>query len=183
VEQRYAYAELPECEICHPDLEKANSYHTMHYGDFNCQVCHSQDYNNCGECHVKDGHAEIASYMDFKIALNPIPDVKDEFDKFVLVRRTLAYPDNWTGYGEELSYANFDALPTYNFTTPHNILKWTERTRVESGGCSSNCHIRQEDDSLINRELFLWKADLMEWEVGATVHITVDDALPLSWTK
>ena len=182
VDQRYAYNELPECEMCHSGLERANNYHTMHYGDFNCQVCHSQDYNNCGACHIKDGHAEVPSYMDFKIALNPIPDVKSEFEKFVLVRRTLAHPDNWVGYGEDLAYSNFDALPTYNFTTPHNILRWTDRTE---GGttCSSNCHIRQEGDSLVNSELYLWQADLLDWEVGATGHITVDDQLPSSWTK
>ncbi|MGW8315260.1 MAG: hypothetical protein ACWGNV_06645 [Bacteroidales bacterium] len=184
VDQRYAYTELPECEMCHPDLERANNYHTMHYGDFNCQVCHSQDYNNCGACHVKDGHAEYPSYMDYKIALNPIPDVKTAFDKFVLVRRTLAYPDNWVGYGEDLAYSNFDALPTYNFTTPHNILRWTERTEVENGtSCSSNCHIRQEGDSLINKDNYLWMEDLLDWEVGATGHITVDGQLPSSWTR
>lgn len=183
VDQRYAYTELPECEMCHSDLERANNYHTMHYGDFNCQVCHSQDYNNCGACHVKDGHPEYPSYLDFKIALNPIPDVKTEFEKFVLVRRTLAYPDNWVGYGEDLAYSNFDALPTYNFTTPHNILRWTDRTEVQGGTCSSNCHIRQQGDSLVNRELYLWQADLLEWEIGATGHLTVDDQLPSSWTK
>jgi hypothetical protein len=131
---------------------------------------------------VKDGHAEIPSYLDFKIALNPIPDVKTEFDKFVLVRRTLAYPDNWVGYGEDLTYANFDALPTYNFTTPHNILRWTERTEVESGACYTNCHVRQEGDSLVNKNLYLWQEDLLDWEVGATGSITVDGQLPASWT-
>ena len=183
VDQRYAYTGLPECEMCHSDLEKVNEYHSEHYGDFNCQVCHSQDFNNCGACHVKDGHAEVASYMDFKIALNPIPDVKTEFKKFVLVRRTLAHPDNWVGYGEDLGYSNFDALPTYNFTTPHNILRWTERTQVEGSTCSSNCHIRQEGDSLVNKDLFLWRADLLEWEVGATGSITVDNHLPSSWIE
>ncbi len=119
--------------------------------------------------------------MDFKIATNPIPDIKTGFD-FVLVRRTLAAPDNWEKYGVE-EYANFDAFPTYNFTTPHNLLKWTVRTEVTDGACYSNCHIRKEGDSLINKELYLFKSDLLEWELGATSSITVDGKLPSSWTN
>ena len=67
-----------------------NSYHSVHYSTFNCQVCHSQNYNNCGSCHVHGEGARIPSYMDFKIAVNPIPDLKP--GRFALVRRTLAAP-------------------------------------------------------------------------------------------
>jgi hypothetical protein len=31
--------------------------------------------------------------------------------------------------------------------------------------------------------LYLFKSDLLEWEHSATDHITVDEALPSSWTK
>jgi len=182
VERRYAYAELPECETCHPNLATSNDYHSYHYNDFNCHVCHSQDYNNCGSCHVNGAGARIPAYMDFKIAGNPIPDLKTGYD-LVLVRRTLAAPDNWKEYGVE-TYADFDVLPTYNYTTPHNLLKWTDRTEVSEGeACSSNCHIRKEGDSLINKELYLFQADLLEWEISATGPITVDDKLPTSWTE
>jgi hypothetical protein len=120
--------------------------------------------------------------MDFKIAANPIPDVKTGYD-LVLVRRTLAAPENWEKYGVD-TYADFDVLPTYNYTTPHNLLRWTPRTQVEEGtACSSSCHIRREGDSLINKELYLFQADLLEWELGATGSITVDDKLPASWTE
>jgi thiosulfate/3-mercaptopyruvate sulfurtransferase len=179
VQQRYAYTELPQCEQCHSNLEKSNSYHTTHFDDFNCQVCHSQDYNNCGACHIKDGHAEYPAYLDFKIAMNPIKDVKDQYE-IALVRRTLAHPDNWTGYDEEYAYTHFDVFPTYNYTTPHNILRWTERTS-QTGSCSQNCHIRKEADSLINKELYLFKSDLLDWEISATGSITMDDQLPSNW--
>ena len=183
VEQRYAYSELPTCEQCHSDadLNVKNNYHSKHFDDFNCQVCHSQDYNNCGACHIKDSHPEYPAYLDFKIAMNPIKDVKEKYD-IALVRRTLAHPDNWTGYGEELAYSNFDVFPTYNYTTPHNILRWTARTS-ETGSCSQNCHIRKEGDSLINRGLYLMKSDLLDWEMSATEFITMDDQLPSSWPK
>ena len=181
VEQRYAYTELPECENCHTGLEEVNSYHSKHFEDFNCHVCHSQDYNNCGSCHIHGEGARIPSYMDFKIAANPIPDIKEGYE-LALVRRTLAAPDNWKEYGVE-EYANFNVHPTYNYTTPHNLLKWTERTDVEGGACYNNCHIRKEGDSLINKELYLFQADLLEWELEATGFMTVDDKLPSYWTK
>ena len=180
VEQRYAYTELPTCEGCHEDLESANSYHSMHYNDFQCQICHSQDYNSCGACHVADGHADYGPYMDFKIAMNTIPDIKEH--KLALVRRTLAHPENWTGFGEDLEYSNFEEFPTYNYTTPHNILKKTLRTDVEDGArCSSNCHIRNEGGTLINTEFYLWKDSLEAYEVEATQAYTVDGQLPGYW--
>lgn len=180
VEQRYAYSGLPECENCHSNLASSNTYHSMHIGDFNCQVCHSQDYNNCGSCHIHGEGARIPSYQDFKIALNPLPNIKSEY-KFALVRRTLSAPDSWKEYGvEELSA--FDALPTYNYTTPHNLLKWTSRTTVESGqSCSYNCHIRTEDGNQVNSELYLFDSDLLDWEKTASSGIIVDDKLPESW--
>jgi len=181
-EQRYAYAALPKCEECHDDLTTKNAYHTQHIDDFNCQVCHSQDYNNCGSCHVNAEGARIPSYMDFKIAMNPLPDIKEGY-RMALVRRTLAAPDNWSAYGVE-DYTNFDAFPTYNYTTPHNILRWTSRTTVEEGQtCSASCHIRVEGDTVLNSHLFLFKKDLLDWEHGATDGITVDDELPVSWSS
>jgi hypothetical protein len=183
VDQRYAYTELPTCEKCHPSSENstANTFHRLHMDDFSCYVCHSQDYNNCGSCHINGEDARIPSYMDYKIALNPIPDVKTGFEsEFTLIRRTTAAPDNWKEYGVE-KYENFDAFPTYNYTTPHNLSKWTERT---SGSiCNSNCHIRMDGNDTINKQLYLFKSDLLEWEHGATDIITVDGELPSGWTK
>lgn len=180
VEQRYAYTELPSCQDCHTGIQSANIYHSFHYSTFNCQVCHSQDYNNCGSCHIHGAGARIPSYLGFKIAKNPIPDVKSEFN-LTLVRRSLAAPDSWQEFGVAES-SNFDAFPTYNFTTPHNILRWTTRTQTAPGAtCYSNCHIRNEAGTLVNQELYLFQTDLLEWELNATAPITVDGQLPTSW--
>ncbi len=181
VDQRYAYTELPTCEKCHAGIGTKNMYHSVHYDDFNCQVCHSQKYNNCGSCHVHGEGARVPSYMDFKIAANPIPDIKAGF-KFTLVRRTLAAPDNWKEYGTA-QYANFDVLPTYNYTSPHNILRWTDRTSVGTGSCNSKCHIRNEGGVLINKELYLFQENLLDWEKGASSKLTVDGKLPTKWTN
>lgn len=160
--------------------DQENYYHQYHMSSFNCQVCHSQDYNNCGSCHVHGEGARIPAYLDYKIALNPITDIKPEYS-WALVRRTLGAPDNWKEYGVA-EYANFEAFPTYNYTTPHNILKWTSRTQVEKDeSCFANCHIRNEGGVLINKELYLFEENLLDWEVEATKSITVDNALPSRW--
>lgn len=180
VEQRYAYTKLPKCENCHNGRQSSNVYHSIHYSDFNCHVCHSQDYNNCGSCHVHGDGARIPSYLGFKIAANPIPGIKPGYN-FTLVRRTLAAQDNWEKYGVP-AYANFNALPTYNYTSPHNILRWTKRTQVTVGkACYSNCHINNDDGNLINKELYLFLDDLLDWETGASGNIVVDNKLPESW--
>jgi len=180
VVQRYAYSKLPECENCHTDLKASNTYHNIHLGDFNCHVCHSQDYNNCGSCHIHGEGARIPSYMGYKIASNPIPDIKTGFN-FTLVRRTLAAPDNWEKYGVD-EYADFNEFPTYNFTSPHNILRWTSRTSTSQGkACYTNCHIRNEGGTLVNKELYLFQENLLEWELEATTPISVDGKLPSSW--
>ena len=181
VQHRYAYEELPECQNCHSEIAGSNNYHTVHMDDFNCQVCHSQDYNNCGSCHIHGEGARVPSYLGFKIAANPIPDAKDF--ELALVRRTLAAPDNWKEYGVE-EYSNFDAFPTYNYTTPHNIQLRTSRTDVgEGNSCSNNCHVRNEEGVLVNKELYLLQEDLLDWETEATKHITMDDKFPSSWTN
>jgi len=180
VEQRYAYTELPECESCHTDIATANNYHTKHIGDFNCQVCHSQDYKSCGACHVDDGTLDFGPELDFKIAKNPLPGLTDY--QFTLVRRNPAHPDNWIGFGGDLTYSNFDVLPTYSYATPHNIQRWTERTQVPGGySCNYNCHIRNDAGVLVNAEYYLWADSLETWEVNATGPYTVDGALPPYW--
>lgn len=152
----------------------------MHADDFNCQVCHSQDYNNCGSCHIHGEGARIPSYLGFKIARNPIPDIKKGYD-LTLVRRTLAAPDNWEKY-DVAEYADFDAFPTYNYTSPHNLLRWTGRTQVGSQkSCYENCHIRNEGGVLVNKELYLFQDDLLDWEHGASASIVVNGKLPESW--
>lgn len=180
--QRYAYSKLPKCDDCHKDIANKNQYHIMHINSFNCQVCHSQTYNNCGSCHVHGAGARIPSYMDFKIGLNPLSNIKTNF-KFTTVRRTLAAPDNWIEFGVS-QYANFNAFPTYNFTTPHNILRWTDRTKVESGQtCFYNCHIRKVGNELVNKKWYLFEDNLLDWEKEASKKVTVDNSLPDGWIK
>ena len=181
VDQRYAMPDLPECEDCHTDLRTQNTYHRVHLTDMNCHTCHSQDYNTCGSCHVGGEGARVHSHQSFKIALNPIPDLKPH--KFATVRRTPAAPDSWSVFGIE-TLDNFDAKPTFNYTTPHNILRWTTRTEVAEGeSCYANCHIiAEEDGTLRNRHLYLFESDFgVDWMIRPNQEIFVDGHLPDDW--
>lgn len=176
---RYEMSLLPKCENCHGDLSTANSYHAMHFTTFNCNVCHSQDYNNCGSCHIGGEGARIVSHQKFKIGLNPIPDIKPY--KLATVREALSAHDSWQNYGVD-NLANFDSNPTYKYTTPHNIQRWTTRTDTTGGkSCMASCHIRKEGDEYINKEFYLFNSDLLDWELNADKDIVVDGKLPASW--
>ena len=181
-ENRFRTPLSPSCRDCHDDTAESNTYHREHFQTFDCHICHSQDYNNCGSCHVGGEGARIPSYLGFKIGLNPI--TKDRPYRLALLRRTLAAPDNWAVYGLEKMPA-FDAKTTFNYTTPHNILRWTSRTRVAEGGsCFDSCHVSTSASGSRNRELYLFSSDLKEsWEKSANQNIVVDGKLPSGWEK
>ena len=183
---RFKMPLLPKCENCHSGIENANLYHTTHINTFNCYACHSQDYNNCGSCHIgSDEGARIASHMKFKIAMNPIPDIKPY--KLSTVREALSAPDSWQDYGIQ-TLSNFAVAPTYKYTTPHNILRWNQRTLVDTiydasqPECAQACHIiKTAEGEYRNKEFYLFESDLYEWEIEADRDIVVDGKLPESW--
>lgn len=178
-DQRYKMPMLPRCETCHAQVATSNIYHSVHINTFNCQTCHSQDYNNCGSCHIGGAGARIPAYLGFKIAVNPIPETKPY--KFATVRRALMAPDSWQNYGVA-QLPNFDVRPTYKYATPHNIQRWTKRTQVAAGKpCFDACHIIKEGAVYRNKELYLFNSDLLPWEVNANRNIVVDQRLPASW--
>lgn len=178
---RWQMPSLPSCTNCHTDVATSNAYHTEHIGTFSCNTCHSQNYNNCGSCHIGGEGARVVSHQSFKIGMNPIRDIKPQY-KFALLRRSLSAPDSWELYGTS-SLGNFGVAPTYKYTTPHNILRWTTRTQVGSGKpCYDNCHIIFENNTYRNRNLFLFNSDLLEtWELSADTGIVVDGRLPSGW--
>jgi hypothetical protein len=111
--------------------------------------------------------------------MNPIPQTRPY--RFAVLRRSLMAPDSWQNYGVA-NLANFDVRPTFKYATPHNIQRWTSRTRVAQGqACYDNCHIINENGTFRNRELYLFRSDLQSWEVAADTGIVVDGKLPPSW--
>lgn len=178
-DQRYKVPQLPKCKDCHTTVATSNTYHSAHINSFNCQTCHSQDYNNCGSCHVGGVGVRIASHQKFKIGMNPIPETRPY--RMATVRQSLMAPDSWSEYGVP-TLPNFDSKPTYKYTTPHNILRWTTRTQVAAGkSCYDNCHIIKEGSVFRNKNLYLFNSDLESWEVNATKDVVVDGKLPSSW--
>ena len=81
--------------------------------------------------------------------MNPIPETKPY--KMATLRQSLMAPDSWDGYGVE-TLSDFDVRPTYKYTTPHNIIKWTKRTIVDSlidsrhPDCAQACHIIKDSE-------------------------------------
>ncbi len=179
-DQRYKMALMPQCETCHGNISFTNDYHKVHINSFNCQTCHSQNYNNCGSCHVGGVGARVVAHQSFKIGINPIPETKPY--RLATLRRSPMAPDSWELYGTPV-LPNFDAKPTFKYTTPHNILRWTSRTQVGEGkSCFESCHIIKDGDTYRNRNLYLFSSDLLEeWEISANQGVIVDGKLPASW--
>jgi len=176
---RYLDTDMPKCEDCHfgEDFISANSYHQLHVGNqylpkLQCQVCHSQDYKNCNGCHTGGSGITGESYFKFKIAKNNfnLEATGKDYD-YVTVRHIPIVPDTYASWGiADLPY--FDSEPTWKYTTPHNIQKWTARTDTtgSEGSCSVKCH-----DSV---EYYLTNSDLEAFEVNANKDIIMDDKLP-----
>jgi len=171
---RYQTDNMPKCIDCHSSKSNSNAFHTTHWNNMTCNVCHSQDYNNCGSCHVDDGAAK-GPYTGFKIGLNPIKEQRPY--KFVTLRLTPGHPNTFSNYGVAV-FQNFDSNPTYKYSSPHNILRKTKRTQVDAGkACYDNCHIINGK----NKEIYLFDSNLEAWEKNANKNVVVDGKLPAGW--
>jgi len=109
-----------------------------------CQTCHSQPYKNCTNCHNLDesdtggSMYEIdPSVIQLKIARNPNPD-RDEY-AIALVRHVPVSDETFANWGLDLP--DYLDVPTWKYTSPHNILRQTPQTTVEAGeSCFAACH-------------------------------------------
>ena len=167
-EHRYQVQSMPRCESCHDPLP-SNQYHDMHVNgtaanaNLQCQVCHSQPYKNCTNCHnllaAPESKYDIEpSRVQFKIAHNPSP-YRGEYD-YVLVRHTPVAPGTFDDWG--LSLPDYLSKPTWQYTSPHNILRWTPQTTPPDGSssCSISCHGTPATvDGIFLREIDLYQAD------------------------
>jgi len=189
---RYQYEHLPSCEEsgCHiagNTLNTANTYHNMHFNDLSCFVCHSQEYNNCTDCHVNHEWQTDQEYQDnnpeedFKIGLNPIKtdDGRLRF-KYATLRHIPIEQDGYTYWGSDRLPA-YDVLPSWKYTSPHNVNRFTARTDTSGGKfCSESCHANNPD----NRKYYLFRDSVAaRWptEVKANESVFVDGHLPSGW--
>ena len=140
---RFAGAETPKCVDCHGTAAPGgddNPMHQAHGETLSCQVCHSVTYTSCDGCHVAVSEASgkpffeaEATYQTFFIGRNPIQS-EDRPYRFIPVRHVPIAPASYEFYGEDL-LTNFNALPTWMYSTPHNIQKYTP----QNASCEA-CH-------------------------------------------
>jgi thiosulfate/3-mercaptopyruvate sulfurtransferase len=148
---RYEVEEAPDCQDCHPQSGlNETSAHSTHQEKLSCYVCHSAGpVKTCTGCH--EGYnaegsrfrTSDVSYV-FKIGTNPNP-TEDYPYEYVTVRKVPTVEDSFEGFGVTLE--NYDAVPSWKMSTPHNIRKTTRYNR----SCDS-CHGHPE--------LFLSEEDL-----------------------
>ena len=190
-ESRYEVATMPRCEGCHDTSAPgfANSYHDAHVegfaGDANlqCQVCHSQPYKNCTNCHnlVADPAAKFdiePSRVQFKIAHNPRTDYRGEYD-YAVVRHVPVDPGTYADWGLTIEPADYTSIPTWKYASPHNIKRWTAQTTPPDGGsCSASCHgTPATTDGFFLREIDLYEADGVTRlpDYDANLGLVIDD--------
>jgi hypothetical protein len=126
------------CRDCHSDYLTSSDkviYHNVHQNKVQCQVCHSQAYKNCYQCHVGKG-TQKPSQIDFRIGKNPRKGERFPYE-YVLLRHIPIVPETYQS--AELSLPNYTAYPTWELTTPHNIQRKTPQT----DGCN-NCHTNKD---------------------------------------
>ncbi|MBC8344860.1 MAG: hypothetical protein H8E56_01210 [Candidatus Marinimicrobia bacterium] len=191
---RYHITDLPTCIDCHDKTENPkNAWHIFHWpeggltGELSCFVCHSQPYNNCDNCHTKgewkEGLNDYKEYPEFRIGFNTDRGLHD--GKWVVVRHIPISRDSYTPWGHD-DLPNYDARATWEYSSPHNINKFTAQTDTTGGaGCSENCHVKGENAD-INQTRFLWKSfvdSAYSDEAAANARVIVNDNLPESWQK
>ncbi|MBN2008711.1 hypothetical protein JW960_05155 [candidate division KSB1 bacterium] len=173
---RYSDTDMPRCEDCHDDVKSTNEYHQTHWASestpsLSCHVCHSQPYKSCNGCHTGGAGITGNSYFKFKIAKNNFNlETANRTYDYVTVRHIPIVPDTYASWGIA-DLPNFSSEPTWKYTTPHNIQRWTEQTdtRTSGGSCSSKCHK--------SGTYYLTTSDLEDFEKDANKNIVLDEEI------
>jgi hypothetical protein len=155
-DNRHAVAGKPSCLSCHPNARAEGSpieQHAVHGDKLHCVVCHATVYRGCQGCHLGEG---AKSALQFKIGLSARSGVPH---RYTLLRHV---PTVRTMLEARVKDAmpNYDAVPTWKDTVPHNIQRTTPRTRSCNG-----CHG--------NPRIFLKASDLDPAEAAANSEVVV----------
>jgi thiosulfate/3-mercaptopyruvate sulfurtransferase len=168
---RYDGPVSPNCLDCHPQAAPGKGQvteHKLHGNKVACQVCHSAGpYKNCYGCHVGLDDNGLPyrklppSKLEFKIGRNPLPGAERPW-QFVLLRHVPVPKDHFAYYGADL-LPGYDRVPTWKYTTPHNIQRKTPQNKT----CNS-CHG--------NTDLFLTAKDIPADELAVNGAVIVEKA-------
>jgi thiosulfate/3-mercaptopyruvate sulfurtransferase len=185
-EHRYEVATMPRCENCHASV--SNMFHDVHVGqpgqNLQCQVCHSQPYKNCSNCHDLNAPDNVIdpSRTQFKIAQNVSP-YRSEYD-YVVVRHVPVAPGTFDDWG--LDTPGYLSKPTWVYASPHNILRWTPQTTVDAGMCFEACHNTPDSpDGYLLRESDLMQSDGVTKlpDYDANIGIVIPATFPKAMTN
>ena len=169
----------PACEDCHAETENANGFHAVHWGELQCQVCHSQGTAQCAGCHVTDtGYIVEEDWIGFKIGRNPMPELRP-YD-YVVLRHEPTDRETYLNWGYEGGLPNLEELPTWKYAAPHNVRRWTPRTEYGPGEtCATACH----DTPATPEGYFLRQVDidLRPHLTDANQQVIVPDTNPMDW--
>lgn len=173
-DHRYDGVQSPTCESCHQDKVGVGSgieQHEVHGTEIlSCQACHSIAYTNCSNCHVEKNENGLPFFkveehaLGFYLGRNPLQNGERPY-RFVPVRHVPIDLNSFSFYGENL-LPNFNRLPTWVYSTPHNIQKITPQNQA-----CENCHG--------NDDLFLTLDKVVLAEREANKGVIVDKAPPL----
>ena len=173
-QHRYDGRQSPSCTSCHRSEVGERSeivQHQLHGTELvSCQVCHSTSYTNCINCHVEQTDEGVAyftveeHFLGFYIGQNPLQNENRPY-QYVPLRHVPIDIDSFSFYGEDL-LPNFDARPTWVYTTPHNIQRNTPQTET----CTA-CHG--------NDSIFLTPDKIATEEIIANQETVVESAPPL----
>ena len=165
---RYQLKEIARCTQCHEDLQYGSvREHAIHAGKVQCQVCHSQTYVNCYNCHVGKDEEGTAFFQNrreveaLKIGLAAPTKGRGSGHAYEVVRHVPSYPEMFDFYGKDL-FPGFGNVPTWKRASPHNI----QRRTWQAATCN-NCHG--------NRALFLAASDVEGYEKQANANVVVPD--------
>jgi len=164
-DHRYAGVQSPSCLSCHAAITVEESdipIHQVHGAQLACQVCHTVAYTNCEGCHLSasgDGSYRLEdSYLSFMLGLNAQRTFTRPY-KYIPLRHVPVTPEMYSAYGENL-LPNFNLSPTWTYTTPHNIQRYT----FQAAGCNY-CHG--------NSEIFLTEDKVDPGEIEANLSVIV----------
>lgn len=140
---RYDGGQDPACTDCHEDVkpgDEIEQHDAQHLETMACQTCHAAGaYKSCFGCHTGIDDKGIKffttepSQMTFKIGLNPLKSGERPWD-YVLLRHAPTNPELFAYYGDDL-LPEFDSVPAWKYTTPHNIQRITPQNET----CNA-CH-------------------------------------------